>query len=650
VARLAEQVFLALAGASLGHGIATVAERLHASGAPEGWTLRRPTVPVFAAVEQPLGEGLGWPLLDHGELVGPPGADRVTAVVQVPPGGTLEVGVQLQSGPAGVHLGRQGTPAARAFQRNGPRGRWLDCDGTLPSVDDRPVEVSVRAEPAALRVSVAGTAVRCAIGPGRPRSAFLRAGLLRTRVLSLDGRDAPGPSAPLRALAVGIGATLAVLLGRLTARRGIHGAVLALAPLVLVTPLTGLDARAVLQSLRVQAQEPRIWLMSAPLALSCALLSGLLVLRGARADRPARSVGFGAGVAAVLAALARPESPFAVGAAAAVGLLLATVVVVNVRRPPGFNAMSLALCALTLVAAEAGLRATATGRSWAGIPSREEGALRQEYAALTVERTYTTYPSRGYPVEPRPRGSGTRIVALGGSSTGGAFQNDDLDQFWPALVERRLRSQGADVEVVNQGVGGWTTLHIRRYVEAALEAVDPDVAVLYVGHNDRFTPSPVPYATLFGAWEDRPAARASRLLSDVRLYQGLRFLVSTLTGRGAGVAVPLEHARDNVHAIVARLRAAGARVLLVREAVAIGGDLLHPYGQMLCDVGASGSGSPGGPSSPDTDVACLDAAGPLEDPLAGRMFLDNVHLNPAGHERLSELVADALAQRGWILR
>jgi lysophospholipase L1-like esterase len=650
VARLAEQAFLALAGASLGHGIATVADRLYASGAPDGWTLRRPTVPVFAAVEQPLDEGLGWPLLDHGELVGPPGADRVTAVVQVPPGGTLEVGLQLQSGPAGVHLGRQGTPAARVFQRNGPRGRWIDCDGTLPSVDDRPVAVSVRAEPGALRVSVAGTEVRCAIGPGRARSAFLRAGLLRTRLLALDGRDAPGPNVPLRALAVAIGAALAALLGWLAARRGIRGAALALAPLALVTPLTGLDARAVLQSLRVQAEEPRVWLVGAPLAVSCVLLSGLLALRAARADRPAWSVGLGAGAAAVLAASARPESALAIGAAAGVGLLLTTVIVVNVRRPPGFNAMSLALCALALVTAEAGLRATATGRSWAGIPSREEGALRQEYAALTVERTYTTYPSSGYPVEPRARGSGTRIVAFGGSSTGGAFQNDDLGQFWPALVERRLRSTGADVEVVNQGVGGWTTLHIRRYVEAALETVDPDVAVLYVGHNDRFTPSSVPYATLFGAWEERPAARASRLLSDVRLYQGLRFLVSTLTGRGAGVAVPLEHARDNVDTIVARLRGAGAKVLLVREAVAIGGELLHPYGQMLCDVGAPGRRTLGGPSTPDTDVACLDAAGPLEDPLAGRMFLDNVHLNPAGHQRLSELVVDALVQRGWVVR
>ena len=52
------------------------------------------------------------------------------------------------------------------------------------------------------------------------------------------------------------------------------------------------------------------------------------------------------------------------------------------------------------------------------------------------------------------RAGSARIVAMGGSSTGGAWQNDKLDQFWPAELER---SVGGAVQVVNLGVGGWTT-------------------------------------------------------------------------------------------------------------------------------------------------------------------------------------------------
>ena len=37
----------------------------------------------------------------------------------------------------------------------------------------------------------------------------------------------------------------------------------------------------------------------------------------------------------------------------------------------------------------------------------------------------------------------------------------------------------------------------------------------------------------------------------------------------------------------------------------------------------------------------------LEDPLVGQVFLDNVHLNPRGHQLLAEVIAAELRQRGW---
>ena len=67
---------------------------------------------------------------------------------------------------------------------------------------------------------------------------------------------------------------------------------------------------------------------------------------------------------------------------------------------------------------------------------------------------HATYPG-GYPVAiPKPPFTSGR--SMGGSTTGGAFQNDNLRDFYPALMRKHL---GKDWEVLNR-VGGWTTWHI----------------------------------------------------------------------------------------------------------------------------------------------------------------------------------------------
>lgn len=104
------------------------------------------------------------------------------------------------------------------------------------------------------------------------------------------------------------------------------------------------------------------------------------------------------------------------------------------------------------------------------------------------------------------------VVALGDSLTAG--QGVAADEAYPALLEARLRREGYAYRVVNAGVSGDTSAGGLRRVDWVLRS-RPDVVIVALGAND-----------------------------------GLRGL-------------PVDALRDNLEAVVGRVRAAGARVLLV---------------------------------------------------------------------------------------
>ena len=104
------------------------------------------------------------------------------------------------------------------------------------------------------------------------------------------------------------------------------------------------------------------------------------------------------------------------------------------------------------------------------------------------------------------------VVALGDSLTAGLGVTPD--EAYPALLEARLRREGHGYRVVNAGVSGDTSAGGRRRVDWVLR-IKPEVVIVALGAND-----------------------------------GLRGL-------------PVDELRENLEAIVKRLQAAGARVLLV---------------------------------------------------------------------------------------
>jgi acyl-CoA thioesterase-1 len=179
---------------------------------------------------------------------------------------------------------------------------------------------------------------------------------------------------------------------------------------------------------------------------------------------------------------------------------------------------------------------------------------------------------------PAPAAGAERVlVVLGDSLTAGL--GVARDEAYPALLEARLRREGFAYRVVNAGVSGDTTAGGRRRLDWVLRA-QPDLVVVALGAND-----------------------------------GLR-------------ALPLDALRDNLTAIVTRLRAAGTRVLLagMRLPPNYGVEYANAFAQAFAEVARA-------TSVPLLPVLLEGVAG---DPALNQA--DGLHPNPAGHRIMADTV------------
>jgi len=387
-----------------------------------------------------------------------------------------------------------------------------------------------------------------------------------------------------------------------------------------------------------------------PLGLGVAAgLAGLLplIFRLLGAPRPRRAAALAALTATVFAAgsLALGQShPLGVVYGGLVGVCGAIVIWANANaaQARAFNLTSLGACILAVALAEGALRSSDAGTLWSsgGSTTKESdiygwvSAFSEDFEVQEAAQ-HTAYPEKGYPVAiGRDEGS-FRVVAMGGSTTGGAFQNDDLDEFYPARLEELL---GTQHHVINQGVGGWTTFQIRRYVEARIDELAPDLLTLYVGHNDLLTHAPRPLEDLFAVWEQVGTARmTSDRLGQVRLYQGLRYGITSLRPASQRVAVPVEHARRNLERIIELVTGQGGRVLLMSEGLAPDPGPLLGYFAMMEEVAQT-----------HENVDYSDVAGTLHD-LQGTgadLYLDDCHLTDMGHRVVATQMLEELVEAG----
>ena len=639
-------------GASLGAGFLAILERADLEGGPLGWTAQAPPIPGLAQWVEgaPATASLGWPLDGHRRVTAPGPAHSIGVEADLGQDGVLILALPTRSGGEEVRLqiSSGGLPEVVLLrpddvQRQGNR---VPCQPALTSRVSGRVEAILSHDSESLTVSVNGETSHC----GSPALAAqpvpsLQSGLSRIHLSSISLDDAThiptGRSWFSFLLAALAGGTL-VIVG-VQRRPGLGAAAY---PLLAILPLALGDVEGWLQGARIHSSDPLWVALTLPLGAAFLVGLGIEMARASRRDPPKplarqalRCAGAGALVFAGLSGLAGPDQIFAVLAFGGVGAGLSVVLWANCRARDltTFNWVSLGAISLAVLCGELGVRGTASGRSWAGLASpglalESEANLSKSFSMLESDQVHTDYPDQGYPVSPPPRGDAMRIVALGGSSTGGAFVADNLDAFFPSRLDDLL---GDPVQVLNQGVGGWTTLHIRRYVETRLVDLDPDIGLLYVGHNDLLTRSRVPYRDLHRAWSG--SQRLSGLLGRSWLYRGTRFALESSLGRRDAAAGPLEHARENLEALASAFATANAQLLLVPEVVTPPTPELQRYGRMMKDVAALHG-----------HVAWFDPAETLRDPANGRVFLDDVHLSERGHQVMARELRAALASLSWI--
>jgi lysophospholipase L1-like esterase len=297
---------------------------------------------------------------------------------------------------------------------------------------------------------------------------------------------------------------------------------------------------------------------------------------------------------------------------------------------------------------------------------------------------YPSHDSRGFRnpelAEPKREGS-LRIACLGASTT---YGHELLaEEAWPAQLERLLRADGLDVEVVNAGVPGWVSRETVISLEERVLAVEPDVVVVYQGRNELFPQAYNGYRDDYAHFRDpdwdfartnrahKAVFRLSRLALVLCTWRGDRFgwegyLENPVYGCNVKANVPtpaetvanlLDPARTggyraNVERLVASARAAGAEVLLCTmafraERFATG--MLHEDPSIHPALAAQVD---------ENNEVVREIARRLGVPLAETAamagdegwFRDDCHMTAAGHARRAEIVRGRLLEEGLVPR
>ena len=202
----------------------------------------------------------------------------------------------------------------------------------------------------------------------------------------------------------------------------------------------------------------------------------------------------------------------------------------------------------------------------------------------------------------RPPARGERIVFLGDSIT----QQGAAEGGYVTLVAQAIAAAlpGAGVEVIGAGIGGNKVPDLERRLDRDVLARKPTTVVVYIGIND--------------VWHSQ---------------------------RGAGT--PRDVFEKGLRSLVARIRAAGARVILCTPSV-IGEKAagINPLDAMLDDYAGVTREVAGELKTGLVDLrrafAAHLAARNRDDANSGLLTTDGVHLNAAGNSLVAARMLDAL--------
>jgi hypothetical protein len=562
--------------------------------------------------------------------------DAIALEVDLPEGGRLALTLHYRPSDSTsalvIEAGK--APVGRLLQFDGA-GQRMRCTGTLDGVQPGPVAVSMKKTAQGWAASIGTQTMACTTSDGLGHPAAT-SGLRRVSLAGVSAASGAtaGPAGAAIPIGIGVGLTglgLLLVMARFSPAIALATALGSLTGMVILP----IDGARLAEAIRlVESSEDLLPVTVA--GIGAALLAAIGWTARWAKTRPLPvalipSLAFAAG----LGHLWSMQSTMGWAYALIMGGCLGGLVWVNVRSVQlrHYNLIALLLAAALLGSTEVMVRFSSVGAFWnASNTQRGAGSLStliEQFEALE-SGVHALYPAKGFPVKLPPKQAQRRVACLGASSTGGAFQNDSLDEFYPAL----LPSMGpGNIEVVNQGVGGWNSFHLRKFLDGHIDSLDAEVWTIYLGVNENL-PTAIPFSELYDSWKSGNLQQRSSALDRVRLFQGLRLLVRGMSP-GAGVGVPPEHLRDNLEHIVGLARGRSIKVLLMSEGVRPDPRILWHYSKVMEQVAQSGD-----------DVHYLDTASML-DRMSDHAFIDTNHLTPTGHRLMAKAVGDELTRLGW---
>lgn len=267
---------------------------------------------------------------------------------------------------------------------------------------------------------------------------------------------------------------------------------------------------------------------------------------------------------------------------------------------------------------------------------------------------------------PKPEGV-YRVVCMGDSATYCEGIRRD-DETYPGRIQHHLRLiwPGRRLEVINAGVGGYSSAECLLQYIFKIEAIEPDLIVYHYTHNDvharRFPTMSRDYREYSRSWYEWPVFEDWRQTWLYRLNWLFRPERLTILDRIRRYSESSDRARANVfctssapfeanlRSLITLVQAARTDLLLVsppyieldkvhlgKEHVHPGAWAMHEYRQIVAKLAV------------EKGCGLLDLAGAIEyltgdgPPWKSPLFLDKVHVNEKGADVMGERIARAIA-------
>jgi lysophospholipase L1-like esterase len=240
-----------------------------------------------------------------------------------------------------------------------------------------------------------------------------------------------------------------------------------------------------------------------------------------------------------------------------------------------------------------------------------------------------------------------RIICLGGSSTWG-WPLPDTKRIYPALLEELLNSHFPDrrFEVINAGVGGYSSFQDLMYLKNSLLEYSPDVVTICAGANDsnnnsdihvamtdreyweylqkKINKQPLVGQVILSAWE--------RFFMNFRVYNAMSEIMFRM-GNKPKRRVPVSDFTDNMEELIRLGRQNNFKVFFITEAHRER-DVIAEYNEVLQRLAGSREG-----------VFFVDTRLLLDD---DSYFIGQMHPTYDGHKIIAAAVFDALVASGAI--